>query len=78
MSRHILVYIFAIYRSFQIILWNIFWGLMDLRPASHFLKIPTYMLCVEIGEGVRTGFIPPDLPKDADIDGAHELLAKDV
>jgi len=47
-------------------------------PPSHRIKIPTLMLSIEIRKCEWLISIPPHLPKNSDIDCAHQLLTKDI
>jgi hypothetical protein len=47
-------------------------------PLPHRIKIPTLMLSIEIWKRKWLISIPPYLPKNSDVDGAHQLLAKDI
>ncbi len=48
------------------------------RPFAHLLEMSALVSCVEVDEWLRRLRIPPDLPENADVDSAHELLAQYV
>jgi len=52
--------------------------LPGLGPRPDGLEVPTLVVGVEIDKRLHGLGKHPDLPEDADVDGAHQLLADDV
>lgn len=53
---------------------------MHFRPISDIIKISTLVHSIKINESLWAfpGGLIPNLAKDANVDGAHELLAENV
>lgn len=57
---------------------NVFRQLVLLCPLPDLLKIAALVLCVEVDKWLGVVRVYPELPEDADVDGAHQLLAQDI
>lgn len=65
-------------RRLQEIRWNFFRQLILFCPLSELLKIAALVLGVEVDEWLRMVGVYPELTENANVDGAHELLAYDI
>lgn len=64
--------------ALQEILWSVFRGLVLLGPLAHRLKVAARVFGVEIWECSGVVLTVPNLTKQTDVDGAHQLLPQDV
>lgn len=77
-SRNLGVDVIPHLRRLQEIRWNLLRQLILLCPLSKLLEIAAFVLSVEVDKWLGMVGVYPELTEDANIDGAHELLADDV
>ena len=62
----------------QKVLRHSFRKLIAFCPLPNSFKVPAFMLRIEINERLGVLWVDPNLAKDADVNGAHELLSYNV
>ena len=77
-SRKRLINPIPLFWRLQPIRRDLLWHLPLLRPLSDGIEVPALMPRVKVDVGGWRGGVEPYLAQDADVDGAHELLAEDV
>lgn len=62
----------------QKVLWYVLRNLVFLDPLSNILEILAFVITFEIYMGLWTFRVDPDLADYPGVDGAHELLSKNI